>query len=192
MSKIVNDLVEAKLFELMEKSPFEELSTDEREFVKNYFSKEEYKNQRAVMVDLEVFESVSQSQNDFPSLDPPVVDLSSKSDSKIKQLFSFKVPAYAVAMALILAIIIPQILKNKSVVISDNIVGADLIQAPKHTKDSIVVEPEEQFVKEEKAPISITDSLYIVQMKKNIEIQLNKPKGRNILNDPFIVFYRPM
>ena len=174
MSKIVNDLIEGKLFELMENSSFQNLSPDEKELVENYFSEAEYTAQREMMKELEAFESEAYSEKEISK---PITEPETNSESKIKQLFNFKVPGYAVAVMLVIAFGVPQMFKSKSTVEPDNLVKTTIQdsisnQAEErlvriHPKDSIIIEPEDKMIKQEKSPVLIArDSIETEKLKQ--------------------------
>lgn len=193
MSKIINNLIEQKLYELMESSSFESLSNDEKEFVQNHFSKEEYITQREMMQELLEFEG------EVTELDKkttkPIPKPKVKERSKIKQLFTFKVPSYAVAASLTLALAIPQFINKQNQVEQKHLVQGyvDVKENVliEKAKDSIRVEIEQALVKEEKAPnpVLLTDSFQIMKLKQSIETTLEQPKGRTAENDPYAIFY---
>lgn len=191
MGKIINDLIEQKLYELMEKSSFESLSDEEKEFVREYSSEDEYNVQRNMMQELFEFESEVYSDK-VPS---KTIDLpSDKKGSKIKKLFTFNVPSYAVAASLILAIALPQFMnkkqlkKNYSIEEYAKVEEKQLIEKP---KDSIFTELKEQFVQKEKKTkaVLLADSFQNVKIQQSIETTLERPKGRTAKNDPYEIFY---
>lgn len=197
MSIIVSDLIEGKLFELMERSSFEALSTDEKELVENHFSEEEYTAQRSMMIELEAFESEAYKDEEPSNL---ILEPESKSDSKIKQLFNFKIPGYAVAIMLVVAFGVPQLFQSNGVITPDNLVktetqdstlkSTELSLAKIHPKDSIITEPEQRLRREEISPELIAqDSIQTEKLKYSIEKALKRPKGKSATDDPYAVFY---
>ncbi len=186
MSKILNDLIEQKLYELMETSSFSELSDDEKEFVQEHFSKEEYIIQHKMMGELLVLEEEDYSDKVF---NKSVIEPISK-DSKVKQFFTYKIPSYFVAASLALAIVIPQLFSKKP---QNNIKYAihnsEFEEIVTKVKDSISVETKQLVkVEEEKTP-SIVDTVQIIKLKQSIEATLEQPKGKTAKDDPYTIFY---
>ena len=196
MNKIINDLIEAKLFELLEQSAYEELAVDEKELVDNHFSEEEYRAQREMMIELEEIESLEEAP--FGSargdegfvIEPPILptDKVENSDSKIKQLLTFKVPGYAVAMFLIIAFAVPYFFRQKDIESNNPTIANESI-IKENLKNSVLLTPEEKLVKEAASPVLVADSVQSDQIKTSIDKALNKPKGKSAKSNPYPVFF---
>lgn len=182
MSKIVNELIEQKLYELMENFSFEDLSAVEKEFIENHFSKEEFIAQRGMMKELEALESAAYVHKIPTSkVDAPTPNKESNS------IFKLKIPVYTAAASIILAIALTTFLSTNNN--QKGFVNLDESTIQKQPKDSIYNDIEEQLVKEESAPTLLADSLETERVKESIEFTMKKPKGTSAAEDPYTIFY---
>jgi hypothetical protein len=108
MNNITQELIEQKLYELMEEKPSETLTDEEKEFVATNFSESEYVQQRNTMLDLFDFEkeaqvTVKESSSDL--FDQIPNNSNSKASLWVKTI-RIKIPAYASAASVLVAVLI--------------------------------------------------------------------------------------
>jgi hypothetical protein len=186
MGKIINDLIEQKLFELMESKSFENLTVDEKEFVENNFSEQEYSAQSEMIGELEELEQ--EAYNDKTPRKPLITTAPTKG-FEIKKLLIFNVPSYAVAASLILAIAIPFMFKKDHVGKSEDFTKTESTRNDEFLSDSINIEPIEKLSTREIEIALFADSMNTIKIKQVVKTTLGKPKGRSAKDDPFDIFY---
>jgi hypothetical protein len=176
MNKLVEELIEQRLYELMEEFSYEELDPENKAFVDEYSSKDAYSDQYEMIKELLIVEADEDLEIGEPIL---------KQRSFFEKVITFRIPTYAVAASIALAVTITVLFNNSDK--SQTITIAD-VEQPNQIEEFVIdtLQKTQTIVNPELAKL---DSMHSIQLEESIKNTLSQKPSATNRNDKYDEFF---